>query len=199
MNNMNASLLILKVGFLFFLLSSCNSMSTKKGVQSNPTSKLTPAQITMKNCIHDLKNDTTQVKTILKKYFYNYEEILNNKPYDILYKRYYSYLKDVFTNDSYNIRYYWNKEIDTVPQYDWVNDNKICNENLLILVSDKENGSLIDHIQYCFTEKGKIYSNVTIVNPNDISATIWVRAEDKYVWKDSNNFYIEYPRNSDTL
>lgn len=170
--------------FALYLLS-CNSEKEKE--QNKDSDNFTPAQKTMNSYIKDIKSGVEYEK-ILEKYYYKPDDILNGKIL-LFYEGFHKNLANAINNSRDSIKFYWNDEITEVKTLDWIYDKENCEENLLIIFSgypEKTNYNC-----YCFTEEGKIYSNLLITDPTDRS-NIWVR-DDRYTSvepKDSTKNYM---------
>jgi len=168
---------ILFLLFIILILSfSCKNTNEENSINNNAPYHSSKAQITVDELIQDVKM-LVPFDSILKRYFYNYEEILIN-PYlnDVIEGEHYLLREMLNLNDS--LYFFWNDEIDSVSPLSWLNKSSTCTENLLIL--EGEDALRGRYLCFCFTKNGKIYSNAVLTD-KETGLPIWLRNEDEYV------------------
>lgn len=180
---------IIIVNLIFFLLGCNNngSINLKKNTKQNTILK---SKKTAKHFLNDAKNDIP-FDTILKKYYYDYQDILSDYNYHYMHKSLYQGLTIMLNSDD-TLFFYWDSQIDSLEGASWYNHCDTCKHILLILNSKKVFRA--KHYSICFTDMGKIYSSL-VLNEHKTNKAVWLRTEKKYVRKEGKTIYFELPQN----
>lgn len=172
---MKGKRILFLLNIILILSFSCKNTNEENSINNNQHHS-SKAQITIDELIQDVKM-LVPLDTILKRYYYNFEEILNSPYFNEVIGGAHNLLHEMLnSNDS--LYFFWNDEIDSVSPLSWLNKSSTCTENLLIL--EGEDALRGRYLCFCFTKNGEIYSNFVLTDKKT-GLPVWLRNEEKYV------------------
>lgn|SRR5690554_154783 len=157
----------------FLLLPSCKN-------DFSDEDSLSKSKKTIKGFVNDARKNV-DFKDVMRKYYYEPEEILNNELFYQFFEAEYIYLKENLKKNNDSLYYFWNDEVENVDYYDWLNEDCFCKEAVLLLFSKRPKQR--HRSTFCFNEDGLIYSNIILTDSN-LDTTVWVRNQPELISKD---------------